>query len=462
MRARCGLPAAILVILAAWPAAAAEGDAITSWLWLGRGGPESFYWEVWPDGDGFGGVVHTVRDGKKQTELPVDQVVWEAPDLELHMDTTGVVFRGRLVDDGTRIEGRLHFGGEEGPEFNLERVDPASATVLAARGFDAVPWAYRVPAAKDDGWIVGDAAAHGLPHATVVTLVDRICAGDAGVIHSLLLVAGGELVVEEYFHGYGPADVHRLASVTKSVSSLLTGVAVDRGAITGVEVPVMDFFPDLEPSADHRWRDITLHHLLSMSMGLDWGPDEDPHGTGPAFFGQVLGRRIVHAPGTRWAYHSANVNLLAGVLREATGLHADAFAERHLFTPLGITDYDWSFMATDGYRLMDGSLQLRPRDMAKLGMLVRGEGRWRGEQIVSTDWIRRSVSRQIDTDGPEGYGYLWWLGNLGEDLPVVLANGHGSQFIGWLPDRDLIIVVTGGNEDNGKHFAIVDLLSRAF
>jgi CubicO group peptidase (beta-lactamase class C family) len=271
-------------------------------------------------------------------------------------------------------------------------------------------------------------------------------------------------VVEEYFHGYGPDDLHRLASVTKSVASLLTGIAVDRGEIAGVDVPVVSFFPDLAPPADPRWQGITLHHLLSMTMGLDWGPGEDPHGTGPEFFAEILRRRVVHEPGTRWAYHSANVNLLAGILHGATGDHADVFAEKHLFGPLGIDAYDWSFRATGGYRLMDGSLHLRPRDMAKLGLLLRDGGRWRGAQVVSAGWIARSTARIVDTDGPQGYGYLWWTGTIdgpGGSRPVVFANGRGSQFIGWLPDRDLVIVVTGGNEDNGKHFAIVELLTAA-
>jgi CubicO group peptidase (beta-lactamase class C family) len=255
--------------------------------------------------------------------------------------------------------------------------------------------------------------------------------------------------------------VHRLASVSKSMSSLLVGVAVDRGTIAGADAPLLDFFGDLRRSDDPRWRAETLHHLLSMSMGLDWEPGDGPHGTGPAFFQQVLDRRVIHDPGTHWAYHSANVNLLAGVLKQATGLHADEFAEAHLFAPLGITAYDWSYLATDGYRLMDGSLQLRPRDMAKLGLLLRDGGRWRGEQVVSAEWIRRSITPHIDTDGPERYGYLWWLGEVpgqGGPQPVVFANGHGSQFIAWLPERDLILVVTGGNEDNGKHFAVMGVL----
>jgi CubicO group peptidase (beta-lactamase class C family) len=99
--------------------------------------------------------------------------------------------------------------------------------------------------------------------------------------------------------------------------------------------------------------------------------------------------------------------------------------------------------------------------MAKVGMLLRDEGRWQGDQVISADWIRHSITPQITTDGPEKYGYLWWLGEIPASdgtLSMVFANGHGSQFIAWLPERDLIFVVTGGNEDNDKHFAIAEAI----
>lgn len=441
------------------------GGDITAGLWAGSGGPETFYWEFWSEGGGFGGVVHTVREGRKETELPLDSVSWDFPALEMHMAVTGVVYRGRVDFGKGRISGRLFYGTKEGPEMELRFTRPDEVPGLYARPKDAPAYVYSQPAVTGDGWATADCRDFGLAHEAAAELVNAICAGEAGVIHSLLLVMDGHLVVEEYFHGYERDDLHRLASATKSVSSLLVGIAIDQGKISGVDAPVLSFFPTSEVPADVRWRSETLHHLLSMSMGLDWGPEDNLHGTGPEFFQQVLARKIIHEPGTRWAYHSANVNLLAGVIKGAAGRHADLFAEENLFRPLGITAYDWSFMAEDGYRLMDGSLQLRPRDMAKLGMLLRNEGNWQGRQVVSADWIQRSTSPQIATDGPEKYGYLWWLSDFpGRDgmQPVVFANGRGSQLIAWFPGLDLILVVTGGNEDNGKQFAIAGLIGRHF
>jgi CubicO group peptidase (beta-lactamase class C family) len=441
------------------------GGDITGGVWVASAGMEDYCWELWRDGDGFSGVVHTVRDGKKQTELPVDSVTWHYPEIEMRMDATGVVYRGEVDFGKGLISGRLFYGEKEGPEMELRLTDPGRIQGLRACPADAPAYTYTQPVLTDDGWTTADCREAGLSHADVTDLVNAICAGEAGVIHSFLLVAGGDLVVEEYFHGYGRDDLHRLASVTKSVSSLLLGVAIDQGKISSVDTPVLSFFPDLKRPASKRWQDETLHHLLSMSMGLDWASGGDAHGTGPEFFQKVLDQEVGNEPGTHWAYHSANVNLLAGVIKQATGQHADVFAEEYLFNPLGIAAYDWSYKAKDGYRLMDGSLQLRPRDMAKLGMLLRDEGRWQGRQVVSADWIRRSTIPQIPTDGPERYGYLWWLGDLpGKNgkQPVVFASGNGSQLIAWFPERDLILVATGGNEDNGKHFAIAGVIGRYF
>ena len=438
-----------------------SGGDLTDGVWAGNAGSDEFYWEFRSDDQELSGLVHWVSDGKKETELPVDRIAWEAPWLELHMDATGVTYRGTVDLVGDRIDGQLFYGEDPGPEMELLRTEPDRVAGLHARPLDAPDYSYSRPEALPDGWETADSEDLGISHETVAGLVNAISSGDAGVIHSLLLVLDGKLVVEEYFHGYEREDLHRLASVTKSVSSLLVGQAIDSGFLPGVETRVLEFFPELERPTDDRWQAETLYHLLTMTMGLDWPPGDGPHGTGPEFFQGILDREVVHEPGTHWAYQSANINLLAGVLKQATGLHANRFAEEYLFGPMGITEYDWSFMETDGYPLMDGSLQLRPRDMAKLGMLLRDEGRWEEKQVVSADWVRRSVTRHIATDGPAEYGYLWWLGEFppgNAGTPLAFANGHGSQFIVWVPDRDMVLAVTGGNEDNGKHFSILEIV----
>ncbi len=466
MMARRALSAIVigLAVLLAIGALASDLDDLTAGVWTAAAGPETYHWQLWITADGgLAGVVHVMSGGRKKSEVPIDRAEWQAPELVMHVDATGVDYRGTVDLAAGRITGTLFMGDRRLQAMDLHQSDPEKIAGLHARPLGSGPWCYVPPPRLDDGWEVGDLADAGLTAESLGALVAAVEAGEAGVVHSLLLIAGGKLVAEEYFHGYERSDLHRLASVTKSVSALLVGQAIDAGEIAGVEAPVLDFFPGLRKPEDARWTTETLHHLLSMSMGLAWEDGGNSHGTGPAFFQQVLDRPVSYEPGTHWAYQSANVNLLAGVLKQATGRHADQVAQQRLFTPLGITAFDWDFLATDGYRLMDGSLRLRPRDMAKVGLLVRDEGRWQGRQIVSADWIRRMISPQIATDGPEQYGYLWWLGNVrgpGGQEPVVFAHGRGSQFVVWMPRRDLIVVTTGGNEDNGKEFSVMRVLAR--
>ncbi len=375
---------ALLAVSACGPRSGPAPADITQGVWAGSGGEDRFLFDLrGPSSDSLVGVVHVMRDGRMTSEIAITRASYHAPDLEMFMASTNATYRGRVELAQGRIRGGLTFGGNPGSNMDLRWVDPTDLPgfrALPSRG----PYTYRVPSKGDDGWTVASPEEVGLDRAALESLVNAVARGDAGLIHSLLVVRNGKLVLDEYFHGYRAADLHRLASVTKSVSALLVGAALDRGMISSLDVPLLHFFPDAASVAGPGWSEETLHHLLTMSMGLDWTPEEaeSVHGTGKAFFRRVLGRKVVDPPGTRWAYVSANVDLLAGVIFTATGKHADAFAQDVLFDPLGIRSYDWSFGKEGGYVLMDGSLRMRPRDLAKIGTLVARKGRWDGRQVI--------------------------------------------------------------------------------
>ncbi|MCP4545055.1 MAG: serine hydrolase [bacterium] len=440
-------------------------ETLTEGVWQGQGGPELFLFEFDTPAAGHAGVVHTVADGCKRSEVPIVTLSLDGNRIEFTM-ATGVDYRGRVNLGDEVIRGGI--AGPDGSlfEMDLKRVDAASVPGLSARPAEEAPYAWAQPIAVTGGWPVGTCVEADLPREGVDNLVQGIIAGEAGVLHSLLVIKGGELVVEEYFHGYGRETLHGIASCTKSVSSLLVGLALEQGAIENLDVPVVGYFPTCAADCPQGWERITLRHLLTMSMGLDWTDAEgiNLHGTGPDLFREVLSRRPAAEPGAKWRYINADVNLLAGVIKQATGRHADEFASTELFAPLGITSFDWDYLEQDGYRSMDGSLRLRPRDMARLGALVLNGGKWNGRQVVSAEWMSKSTSLQIPTDdGPFGYGYLWWLTKLPSGtgaLDIVFASGWGSQFISVFPELDMIVVTTGGNQDNGKNFAISDLISR--
>lgn len=447
-------------------AAEARPSSISDGAWLGSAGSDGFYFEL--DGseeEGFTGVVHCMRDSRKVSELPITDVFLQGDSVRLTMAATGVVLAGSVDLSSGVIDGYLEYPDGGGMEMDLSRVDPESVPGLRARPSDMVPYVYGSPGDRGDGWTVGNANETGLDPERIEVLIENILQGDAGVVHSLLIVRDGMLVVEEYFHGYGPDDLHGIASVTKSVTSLLVGMAVADGTIPGVDVPLSRFFPEDSDLFEGPMGGETLRHLLTMTMGLDWTPEEAwaTHGTGPAFFREVLIREVVTEPGTEWDYVSAQADLLAGVLKHATGVHGDRYASQRLFGPLGITDWDWETGRTDGYPQMDGTLMLRPRDMARIGWMVLEGGAWNGTQVVPADWIAASTSPIVETGEPVigGYGFLWWTGSLPVDsgsTELILANGWGSQFIAVLPELNTVIVTTGGNQDNGKHLAVAGLL----
>jgi len=444
---------------------AAGPQKITRGVWVGDGGTDQFLFDLRGNGpDSLVGVVHVMHGGRMNSEVAITRASFHAPDLEMFMAPTNATYRGRADLAGGRVRGGLSFGGEPGPDMELHWADPAGLP-----GFTALPgnqpYAYREPTRSDDGWEVASPEDVGLDRAALDSLVAAVARGDAGLIQSLLVVRSGKLVLEQYFHGWAVDDLHRLASTTKSVSALLVGAALDRGLIDSLDVPLLSFFPGVSPGAGE-WSRETLHHVLSMSMGLDWSNDEaeSVHGTGEAFFKKVLSRRVADPPGTRWAYVNANVDLLAGVIFKATGKHAEAFASEVLFTPLDIRSWDWTYGKEGGYDLMDGSLQLRPRDLAKIGTMVSQGGLWNGRQVIGEKWIREFTRLHLQTGAPlSGYGDLWWLGELPTSHgpePMIVANGWGSQFIVIFPRLDMVVVTTGGNEDNGRHWDFGNVLAR--
>jgi CubicO group peptidase (beta-lactamase class C family) len=282
------------------------------------------------------------------------------------------------------------------------------------------------------------------------------------VIHSLLVVRNGALVLEEYFHGYDRDDLHGIAACTKSVASLLIGVAIDRGRIEDVASPMLDFFPGERARAGEGWEQVTLEHVLTMSVGRS---PEAWQRTGAVAcaetpYHHVLTDDVTGVHGGTWRYGDRDVNLLAGVLLHATGRHADAFAGAALFEPLGIRTYDWSDGRKEGFPMMHGTLRLRPRDLAKLGALVLDDGTWRGRQIVSAEWIRASTEVRLRATRREDFGYLWWIARPGgaDDAGLIFASGWGSQLLYVVPSMDVVVVLTGGNQFNGKTSAPWPLL----
>ena len=261
-----------------------------------------------------------------------------------------------------------------------------------------------------------------------------------------MIIRNGYIVTDAYFEPFTQGSVHDTASVTKSFTATLVGIAIDEAYIESVQQPVMDFFPERTvANVDANKEAMTVEDLLTMRSGFECinQPTEVTlfqMMESPDWVQFTLDLPMAEEPGTRFVYCSSNVHLLSTIIRETTGMNALSFAQEHLFEPLGIFDVGWP-SDPHGNNHGWGDLRMTPHDMAKLGHLYLHEGEWGGQQVLSPVWVTAATSVPEDASVVD-YGYLWWL--VPEYPDVYYANGRGGQRIFVLPDQDMVVVTTGG------------------
>jgi CubicO group peptidase (beta-lactamase class C family) len=265
---------------------------------------------------------------------------------------------------------------------------------------------------------------------------------------SLLIVRHGELVYEKYFNSYNKPDWPvPIFSVTKSVLSSLVGIAITQGALDSVDHQVSEYFPEyFYPHTDPRMAQVTLYDLLTMSSGFYWIEDSEIEGRwmqSGNLVESAINLEFSDQPGTVFTYSSANTQLLSAILTKIVGEPLRDYAQRNLFSPLGITRRMWNWAMDDqGYYIGGFGMDLRPQDMARFGYLFLNQGYWDGKQIISPDWVQQSTNVQIHTGFGKDYGFLWWI-RPGEDQTAYEAIGYGGQSIYIFPDLDMVVVATG-------------------
>lgn len=251
-----------------------------------------------------------------------------------------------------------------------------------------------------------------------------------------------------FYHG---SKLHTLQSVTKTVTSMIIGVAVTRKEFPMLDTPVLSFFDtSTVKNIDDRKRRMTIRHLLTMTAGFDWHenlPYSDPSNSCTnmeASFDWVkftIDHPMSDEPGKVFNYNSGASELLAHIFRLATGQDIEQYAVKHLFEPLGIKNHFWK---RTPYGLIDteGGLYLEKSDLAKLFYLFLKNGKWGTQQIVSADWVNQSVSPYIKLGGNVSYGYKWWLRAYGDKPSGITwgGSGFGGQFPIIIPEYDLVLV----------------------
>jgi CubicO group peptidase (beta-lactamase class C family) len=366
------------------------------------------------------------------------------------------ILKGVLTTQGT-IVCIAYF--DKTASLTLTKTDPKKEISLNPRLSNG--YAYSVPPQGNDGWLTNSPDSVGINRDTINSLVNKIISGTSfPKVFSLLIARHNKLVLEEYFHGFTYDDPQDTRSAGKTLTSTLTGIAIDKGFIKNDSAAVYPFFKKYK-SFDH-WAPgkklIKIKHLLTMSSGLDCNDfnDDSPgnenlmqsRDTLNDWSKYILDLPLVNKPGEKSYYCSGGVNLLGDIITEASGLQMPEFIQKYLFDPLGIQNYYFNLTPTlNGY--MAGGIRLRPRDMLKFGQLYLNGGLWNKTQVISTTWIYQSLVPRVSINGrgPD-YGYLWWYDHFefkGERFDCYSAQGNGGQFILIIPRLDLTCVITGGN-----------------
>jgi len=329
-----------------------------------------------------------------------------------------------------------------------------------------IKYTYQKPEQIDDGLTAASIYEQNINSEALINLLEEIIMQKYGRLESLLVLKDNQLLLEEYFYGYDRTQTHNIYSCTKSITSLLLGLALDRHKEINTDASLFQFFPQYDSQKNENKAQITLKHVLTMTAGFhdhEGPPKKDIPGSP---FLHILSKPLKSKPGEAFKYSNESSDLLGGVIYSLTGKQADEYAEENLFGPLGITNYYWE--KENGIPHCHSDLHLLPRDMAKIGLLVLNDGNWNNQQIVSKEWVRESTKPHVKESKFFDYGYQWWhrsKNNLQwwkepntvspKEHDLVTALGYGGQYIMIIRDLNLVVVTTASDYDysDGGHMA---------
>lgn len=287
--------------------------------------------------------------------------------------------------------------------------------------------------------------------------------GKYGAIKDLFIECRGKLLFEK---NTSPEKLHPIESVTKSILSIVIGIAVKRGSIRSMDQKIMEYFPAYKDRAQPGWDAVTIRDLLTMKSGIDWQEDLRPEYINPVakmyaakdIYKYIFSFKITDRQ--KFNYSSANAALLSEIMLKATGLSFSEYANKFLFGPLNITDYKCSCYRNK-LDNTSGGLYLKAKDLLKIGELCVEEGQWQARQIVSKKWMqdsfypRNKFNEYLDVDA---YGYLWWIntgfkvGKENKKVKLYMANGYNNNHLIVAPAQRLVVVITGSTTVHAEKF----------
>ncbi|MUK87832.1 serine hydrolase [Ornithinibacillus sp. L9] len=260
--------------------------------------------------------------------------------------------------------------------------------------------------------------------------------------------------VFEYFKNKKVQEKHsKVYSITKSITSILIGILIDRGLIQTIHYPIYNYFPDIINNNESSKRNITIFHLLTMTSGLKVANYQ----ASKNWVNSILEQPAIYNPGTTFQYNSGNSHLLSAIITKVTDVSTADFANESLFKPLGINKYSWR---SDPQGIYEGgfSLSMNIDDMMKIGLLFLNNGRYNAKQIISPIWVSQSTSAYKNVGfseyGTYGYGFQLWTfesNKTKDSIDYYYANGIFGQYIFVVPKLNIVAVAKSQLQDNRKH-----------
>lgn len=361
----------------------------------------------------------------------------------------------QFVRHGNKIAG---YKVKDGQPDKLYKLLSPHVTFSANMWYPRPPgskYKYATPEKKDDGLSTGPLTGSGLDIGLINKMIERITDGTYPNVHSILIVKDGKLVLEEYFYEYDANTLHQLRSASKTFISATTILAVENRYIKSLDDHVVSYFPEYQiQNLNPQKNAITIKNMLTQQSGLSCN-DSDPNSVGNEtkiyptkdWVKTVLDLPMDGLPGEKAQYCSGNTLVLGKIVEKASKQPLHEFAKKYLFDPLGTTDFKWDFILDQNNQDEFGQLYLKPRDMAKFGLLYLNGGKWNGRQIISPDYISQSLAKHSVVDSID-YGYIWWRESMtagGVAYPGIAAKGNGGQRIFLWPEYNMVAVVTAGN-----------------
>lgn len=302
-------------------------------------------------------------------------------------------------------------------------------------------------------------------------------ASEKGYIDALLIVKDEKIVAEAYYNDFTKDHPHNIMSVSKSMLSAITGMAIYGDYGLDLEDRMLDYFPEYATvDLDPRKEDITIRHLLTMRMGIERESADDFAVYSGLYqsdnwIKNTIEYPLIYDPGEGMRYNTFITHLLSGVITKATGQSTKEFADEQLFRPMGI-DIDYWEQDPQGIYFGGNSMHVTPREMAVFGLLYLNEGMLNGKQIIPQSWVEQSLQPSTSFTHPNewgtwknyNYASLWWLGQF-NGFDSFMGYGYGGQFVIVFPDLDLIVVATSENNvppeaTNEQEWAVFELVTR--